>query len=50
MKIPNDDKNFRGTYATIYTTSFKDFLLKEELKKAIATCGFEHPSEGKISK
>lgn len=29
------------------STSFKDFFLKEELTKAIADCGFEHPSEGK---
>ncbi len=29
----------------IHTTSFKDFLLRDELRKAIASCGFEHPSE-----
>jgi ATP-dependent RNA helicase UAP56/SUB2 len=27
------------------TTSFKDMLLKPELNRAIAECGFEHPSE-----
>ena len=29
----------------MHTTSFKDFLLRDQLCKAIATCGFEHPSE-----
>ena len=29
------------------STSFKEFVLKEELMKAIADLGFEHPSEGK---
>lgn len=29
---------------TLHTTSFKDFLLKEELQRAISDCGFEHPS------
>lgn len=29
----------------MHTTAFKDFLLKDELKKALSTCGFEHPSE-----
>ncbi len=29
----------------IHTTSFKDFLLCDELRRAIASCGFEHPSE-----
>jgi len=31
--------------ASIHTTSFKDFLLKEELCRSIADCGFEHPSQ-----
>lgn len=30
--------------ASVHTTSFKDFLLKEELCRSIADCGFEHPS------
>jgi ATP-dependent RNA helicase UAP56/SUB2 len=34
-----------GGYVGIHTTSFKDFLLRDELRKSIATCGFEHPSE-----
>lgn len=39
-------KIIRG-YVGIHTTSFKDFLLREQLQKSIATSGFEHPSEGK---
>jgi hypothetical protein len=39
-------KIIRG-YVGIHTTSFKDFLLREELRKSIASSGFEHPSEGK---
>ena len=42
-------KIIRG-YVGIHTTSFKDFLLREELRKSIASSGFEHPSEGKINK
>jgi len=45
-EINNHQENIKGgNYVGIHTTSFKDFLLREELKKAIATCGFEHPSE-----
>jgi ATP-dependent RNA helicase UAP56/SUB2 len=33
-------------YASIHSSTFKDFMLKPELLKAIADCGFEHPSEG----
>ena len=29
----------------VHSTSFQDFLLKEELNRAIVDCGFEHPSE-----
>jgi len=31
-----------GSYSS---SSFKDFLLKEEIMRAIGDCGFEHPSE-----
>jgi len=31
--------------STIRASGFGDFLLKEELMKAIVECGFEHPSE-----
>ena len=40
----NVDK--KGSYAGIHLTGFRDFLLKPELLRAIADCGFEHPSEG----
>lgn len=40
----NPDK--KGSYVGIHTTSFRDFLLKPELLRAITDCGFEHPSEG----
>lgn len=33
-------------YAGIHSSGFKDFLLKPELLRAVADCGFEHPSEG----
>ncbi|GME73056.1 hypothetical protein B5S28_g16 [[Candida] boidinii] len=36
----------KGSYVGIHTTGFRDFLLKPELLRAIADCGFEHPSEG----
>ena len=36
----------QGSYAGVHSTSFRDFLLKPELLKAITDCGFEHPSEG----
>ncbi|KXT18930.1 hypothetical protein AC579_3573 [Pseudocercospora musae] len=35
----------KGSYVGIHSTSFRDFLLKPELLKAITDCGFEHPSE-----
>ena len=36
----------KGSYVGIHATSFRDFLLKDSLMKAITDCGFEHPSEG----
>lgn len=36
----------KGSYVGIHSTGFRDFLLKPELLRAIADCGFEHPSEG----
>ena len=36
----------KGSYVGIYSTTFRDFLLKPELLKAITDCGFEHPSDG----
>eukprot|EP00894_Picocystis_sp_ML_P000498 jgi/Pico_ML_1/51015/g2121.t1 len=35
-------------YAGIHSSGFKDFLLQPELLRAVADCGFEHPSEGRI--
>lgn len=40
----------RGSYVSIHASGFKDFLLKPELLRAIMDCGFEHPSEGSITK
>ncbi|ODV82975.1 hypothetical protein CANARDRAFT_30441 [[Candida] arabinofermentans NRRL YB-2248] len=42
-KTEETDK--KGSYVGIHTTGFRDFLLKPELLRAIADCGFEHPSE-----
>lgn len=36
----------KGSYAGVGASSFRDFLLKAELVRAITDCGFEHPSEG----
>ena len=41
-------KEVKGTYVSIHSSGFRDFLLKPELLRAIVDCGFEHPSEGKI--
>ena len=38
-------KEVKGTYVSIHSSGFKDFLLKPELLRAIMDCGFEHPSE-----
>jgi len=35
----------KGTYVSIHSSGFRDFLLKPELLRAIVDCGFEHPSE-----
>ena len=40
------DKGTKKGYVGIHSTGFRDFLLKPELLRAIADCGFEHPSEG----
>ncbi len=42
-------KDVKGTYVSIHSSGFRDFLLKPELLRAIVDCGFEHPSEGRIS-
>ncbi|PVV03198.1 hypothetical protein BB560_002339 [Smittium megazygosporum] len=38
-------KDKKGSYVGVHSTSFRDFLLKAELLRAIVDCGFEHPSE-----
>jgi len=38
-------KNVKGSYVSIHSSGFRDFLLKPELLRAIVDCGFEHPSE-----
>jgi len=35
----------KGHYVGIHASTFKDFLLKPELLRAVGDCGFEHPSE-----
>lgn len=42
-------KDVKGTYVSIHSSGFRDFLLKPELLRAIVDCGFEHPSEGIFS-
>lgn len=41
-------KEVKGSYVSIHSSGFRDFLLKPELLRAIVDCGFEHPSEGMI--
>ena len=41
-----EETDKKGSYVSIHTSGFRDFLLKSELVRAIADCGFEHPSEG----
>lgn len=41
-----EKKEVKGTYVSIHSSGFRDFLLKPEILRAIADCGFEHPSEG----
>ncbi|WAR31700.1 DX39B-like protein [Mya arenaria] len=38
-------KDVKGTYVSIHSSGFRDFLLKPELLRAIVDRGFEHPSE-----
>lgn len=39
----------KGTYVSIHSSGFRDFLLKPEILRAIVDCGFEHPSEGMLN-
>merc|ERR1719470_530396 len=38
-------KDVKGSYVSIHSSGFRDFLLKPEVLRAIVDCGFEHPSE-----
>jgi len=40
-----ETKKADDTYVAIHSSGFREFLLKPELLRAIADCGFEHPSE-----
>ena len=40
-------KDVKGSYVSIHSSGFRDFLLKPEILRATVDCGFEHPSEGK---
>uniref|UniRef100_A0A8C3P2P2 RNA helicase n=1 Tax=Chrysemys picta bellii TaxID=8478 RepID=A0A8C3P2P2_CHRPI len=42
---PPAKKDVKGSYVSIHSSGFRDFLLKPELLRAIVDCGFEHPSE-----
>jgi len=44
-KKDTDSKKPDDTYVAIHSAGFREFLLKPELLRAIADCGFEHPSE-----
>lgn len=44
---PLAKKDVKGSYVSIHSSGFRDFLLKPELLRAIVDCGFEHPSEGR---
>jgi hypothetical protein len=39
-------KKEKGNHVSVHSATFKSFLLKDELLRSIADCGFEHPSEG----
>ncbi|KAI4871974.1 hypothetical protein NFI96_034493, partial [Prochilodus magdalenae] len=43
--VPAVKKEVKGSYVSIHSSGFRDFLLKPELLRAIVDCGFEHPSE-----
>jgi len=44
-KKDTETKKADDTYVAIHSAGFREFLLKPELLRAIADCGFEHPSE-----
>jgi ATP-dependent RNA helicase UAP56/SUB2 len=40
-----EQKKSDDTYVALHSSGFREFLLKPELLRAVADCGFEHPSE-----
>lgn len=44
-----EKKDVKGTYVSIHSSGFRDFLLKPEILRAIVDCGFEHPSAGELT-
>lgn len=44
-----NNKEVKGSYVSIHSSGFRDFLLKPELLRAIVDCGFEHPSAGEFA-
>jgi ATP-dependent RNA helicase DDX39 len=46
VATPPGKKEVKGSYVSIHSSAFRDFLLKLELLRAIVDCGVEHPSEG----
>jgi len=44
-KKKGETKKSDDTYVAVHSAGFREFLLKPELLRAIADCGFEHPSE-----
>jgi len=45
VKDIKQKKDVKGSYVSIHSSGFRDFLLNPELLKAIVDCGFEHPSQ-----
>ena len=43
-----EKKDVKGSYVSIHSSGFRDFLLKPEILRAIVDCGFEHPSAGQL--
>ncbi|KAL7748439.1 Suppressor of the cold-sensitive snRNP biogenesis mutant brr1-1 [Sorochytrium milnesiophthora] len=43
--VNGNEQKAKGSYATISAQSFRDFMLKPELARAVTECGFEHPSQ-----
>lgn len=48
VSAKKEEGEAKGSYVAAHSTGFRDFLLKSELLRSIADCGFEHPSEGTL--